>query len=250
MKHLLFVFLVFSVFSCIPHKKLLYLRPDGSNPVVQKFETDTSFQYRVQPGDLIKIEISSTVASQIEVFNKKYENAKEESNNDELNGYLVGPNGNIEMPLIGPIYVDSLTIPEINKKVKEKLSEYIDFAYVSTRLASTPITVLGEVRNPGRKIFYNEKVSIFEAIGIAGDIIETGNKKSVKIIRKRWDKTEIITLDVSDTKIVSSDYFYLMANDILYIEPLKVKSVRINSPTVTLLLSGLTLIFLVIRYTR
>lgn len=239
------------VFSCIPHRKLLYLKLEqGNNPIVESFKRDTTFQYRVQPGDVISIEISSTVASQMELFNQKFEDKQAESSNPELNGYLIGKDGNIDLPLAGIIHVDSMTVTQINEAVKSRLKEYIDYAYVKTRLASFSITILGEVKSPGVKVISNENINILQALGIAGDLIETGNRKKVRIIRKEWNKNKVITLDISDKKLISSEYYYLMPNDIVYVEPLKVKALRINIPTISLVTSTLALLLLIYRTTR
>lgn len=247
MDKILLVILVFLAFSCISHNKLLYLKKENTAALlVEKYEKAKIPEYRVQPGDRIGIEISSTVATDIEVFKQKFDEDKEKAV-DPMSGYVVDNNGNINMPLIGEIQVDSLTIAEINEVVKKRLSEYVDFVHVKVRLVNYPITILGDVAAPGTRVINAENINIFEALGYAGDINETGDRRSVKIIRKSKAGTEVIKVDVSNSGIVSSDYYYLHPNDIVYVEPLKAKAFQANTRSITLVISAVTLILLFFR---
>ena len=248
MKYLLLIGSLFLIsVSCIQHKKLLYLKPgEKTEPIIETFKNDFP-QYRVQPGDILAVEISSTTATSIEVFSKQFEGKSDESG---TSGYKINSDGNIDLPLVGSIYVDNLTIEEINDTLKTKLSEYIDFAYVRTRITNFNITILGEVHTPGTKMIATENINILQAIGLAGDITETGNKKNVKIIRKNKGGTKIITLNIAQKDVVSSPYYYLMSNDIIYVEPLKIKVLRLNSATISLILSSATLFIIILRYSK
>ncbi|MBX9853776.1 MAG: polysaccharide export protein [Cytophagaceae bacterium] len=247
MKYILIGSLFFISISCIPHKKLLYLKPgENTEAGVETFKNNFP-QYRVQPGDILDVEISSTTATPIEVFNKKFEGKSEETG---ISGYKINSDGNIDLPLVGTIHVDDLTIEQINDTLKTKLAEYIDFAYVKTRLTNFNITILGEVRNPGTKLITNDNINILQALGLAGDALETANKKKIKIVRKNKGETKIITLNVSQKEIVSSPYYYLMPNDIVYVEPLKVKMIKMNAATVSLIISAASLFFLILRYSK
>lgn len=250
MKHLLFVFLVFSVFSCIPHKKLIYLKPGQSDAVkIENFQTDSAFQYRVQPGDILGIEISSTVATQVEIFNKKFEGDRQSSSAEE-NGYIVDSKGNIELPLIGNIQVNKLTVYEITNALKLKLNEYIDYAFVKVSILNSKVSILGEVKAPGQYKITGSGITIFQALSMAGDLTDYANRRKVKLIRKVGTVTKLVNLDISNKDIINSDYYYLSPNDVIYVEPLKLKSLRANSASVSLILSSLTIILLIIRLAR
>jgi polysaccharide export outer membrane protein len=241
MKYLLIALLSFLAFSCIPHKKLLYLKPDSPKQV-ESFTIDTIYQYKIQPGDMLGIDITSTVASQIEIFNKKFENQEQ--------GYIVNREGNIELPLVGVIKVNNLTTEEINAEIKKSLNTYIDYVTVTTKLISFRITVLGEVKVPGTFPVIKERINIYEALGMAGDLTDYGNRKKVKIIRKTLMGSDLIVINIQEKNILSSEYYYLRPDDIIYVEPLKPKALRVNSPTIQIAITGITLLFVILNFTR
>lgn len=211
------------------------------------------FDYKVQPGDILNIVISSIGSSEFEIFNKEYEslgNIQMGESSIFLNGYLVNSDGEIYLPITGTIKVSDLTIEEINSKVEEILSDYIKHFTVNIKLSIFKVTIIGEVRNPGTFNVYNTQINIIQALGMAGDITDLGNRKAIKIIRKTPTGSLTFLIDSSTDQIIGSKEFYLHPNDIIYVEPLKAKVLRVNSPAIQITLSVLTLGLIILNLTR
>ena len=144
-----------------------------------------------------------------------------------LQTYLVDNDGKIDFPVLGQLTVGGKTKSECEDMIREKLKDYIkdEVPVVSVRMSNYKISVLGEVASPGVFIISNEKVNIFEALALAKDLTIYGKRDAVKLIREN-DKgeKEIVRLDLNDARIISSPYYYLQQNDIIYVEPNKAKA--------------------------
>jgi len=121
-------------------------------------------------------------------------------------------------------------------------------ATVVTKLISYKITVLGEVNNPGYHYVYNNQATLLEALGLAGDLTIFASRKNVKLIRTVPQGTEVVLLDLKDPNLLKSKYFYLMPNDVVYVEPLRARSKRSNLENLTLLFSAITTAILILNY--
>jgi polysaccharide biosynthesis/export protein len=138
--------------------------------------------------------------------------------------YLVDKNGNIDMPIVGRVQVAGHTTAQVKDIVYEKAKKYYVEPIVNVRFAYFNITVLGDVLRPGTLIAQHEKVSILDAIGLAGDISVTGRRDNILLIRETGDKKEFVRLDANSSTLVQSPYFYLQPGDIIVVEPVKSKS--------------------------
>ena len=143
-----------------------------------------------------------------------------------LQQYLVNNDGTIDFPVLGTLHVGGLTKGEAENLIREKLGDYLkETPIVTVRMSNYKISVLGEVTRPGMFTINNEKVNIFEALALAGDLTIWGERDSVKLIREDAEGNRtIITLNLNKSDIISSPYYYLQQNDILYITPNKTKA--------------------------
>ena len=139
--------------------------------------------------------------------------------NLELVTYIVDEEGNITYPRFGKIHVAGNTVDDIRGFLQEKVDQYVEGASVFVKLVNRTITVLGEVRAPGQHEMNKNQLSIFEAIGTAGDITDFGDRKDVKIIRESFTGKEVISVDLTDPNLVSSPYYYILPHDVVYVEP-------------------------------
>ena len=137
--------------------------------------------------------------------------------------YLVAPDGNINFPVLGTVHVAGLTRQEIAAKLEDMISKYVDNPLVNVQLLNFKITMMGDVSKPGAYTIKNDRVSIIEAIGLAGDLQLTANRKNILVIRDNNGTKETCRLDITDPAIFASPYFYLKQNDIVYVEPIKIK---------------------------
>jgi polysaccharide biosynthesis/export protein len=163
-----------------------------------------------------------------------------------LSGYTVDNAGYIKLPTVGKIMVRNLTLAAAQELIQSKVSEYLNDATVSVKLVSFKVTVLGSVAKPGYYYFYNGQVTVLEGLGEAGDLTVLANRKNVKLIRQTAEGSEVVLLNLTDPNLLKSKYFYLLPNDVLYVEPLKAGTNRGNLSTVALffgVVSTLLLIF-------
>jgi polysaccharide export outer membrane protein len=142
----------------------------------------------------------------------------------QISGLLVDNKGYIEYPVIGKIHVAGLTTEEARELIRTNALDYYKKPSVNVRFANFKITILGEVAKPGTYVLANEKVNILDALGQAGDLTIYGKRTNVVLIR-RYDtgKRELVHLDLTDSKVLNSPYYYLRQNDYIYIESSKSK---------------------------
>ena len=145
-----------------------------------------------------------------------------------LQTYLVDNNGSIEFPVLGTLKVGGLTKSQCEKMIHDKIMPYLNASenpVVTVRMSNYKISVLGEVNRPGMFVVSNEKINILEALAQAGDLTIYGIRDKVKLIREdAAGMKEIHVLNLNDADIISSPYYYLQQNDIVYVEPNKVKA--------------------------
>jgi polysaccharide export outer membrane protein len=168
-------------------------------------------------------------------------------------GYLVDKNGNVILPLIGKITVSGKTTDQVRDIIQGKAAEYYKDPVVNVRLANFKVTTLGEVAKPSTYVMPNEKVTLLDAIGVAGDLTIYGKRGNVMLIRDNNGKKEFIRFNLNDTKIFSSPYFYLQQGDVVYVEPnkYKVQSTDVTSVRgIAILTSVLSLLIIIVSRTN
>ena len=150
--------------------------------------------------------------------------------------------GNIEMPLIGEVEVAGKPTQVAKAEIKERLQQYLNNPTVNLRIRNFKVTVLGEVQNPGVYTIPNEKITLVEALGLAGDMTIFARRINVLVIREESDKRQFVKLDLTSKEFFESDYYYLYSNDILYVEPGKGKFASADAwyKILPIVFSGLT----------
>jgi polysaccharide export outer membrane protein len=154
-----------------------------------------------------------------------------------LNGYQVDLNGNISLPIIGNIGVAGLTQLEAQEKVQEHADEYLKDASVKVKLLNFRVTVMGEVTTPGVYYNYNSSLSVLEAISMANGITNHAKINRVLVIRTNDNESKTYRIDLSNKNFLKSEAFFLQPNDVVYIEPHKIKNTDMNSNVYSILLS-------------
>lgn len=238
--------------SCIPNKDLVLIQNKATkiHPDSLFFKSKKGIYY-LQPGDLLSIKVLGPDPIAIAPFNLEAGAASSvQVNNTQLyiSGYSINEDGNINFPYVGLIKVAGKTVPQIEELITKELEKYINNPSVKVKLVSFKVTILGEVRNPGLHFIYNDRATIFEALGFSGDITDLGDRHHVRIIRNTNEGTKVIQLDLTDNTLINSNFYFLMPNDVVYVQPLKAKNFRLNIPAVSLALSGLTAILVLMNF--
>lgn len=244
-----FFVIIISLFSCTSQKKMIYLQGIKQSDSLFK-NTYINESYRVQPGDVIFIRISSLNKEINDLFNTTDVISNANINEAALyyRGYLINNDGTIDMPVLGKIEVVNKTLDEIQQLVQQRTLEYFKEVYVTVKYGGFKVTILGEVKRPGVYYFYNNKISILEALGESGDLTEYGNRQNVLLLRSSTNGLSTYRINLLDKGIIEKNYFYVQPNDIIYIEPVKTKAWRMNSANVSIILSSITTLILVINF--
>jgi polysaccharide export outer membrane protein len=156
----------------------------------------------------------------------------------------VSADGTIDFPVVGNIKVEGLTRSQAIEVIKNKLSSYVVNPTVSLRILNFRITVLGDVRTPGTFTIPNERISILEALGIAGDLLITGERQNILVIRDEGGKRKEYRVDLTKESLFSSPVYYLQQNDVVYVEPNRAKrsAALINPSNAGLVIASLSLL--------
>lgn len=218
--YILLLFVVLGFTACNSAKQVAYFQDVADSIDVEKRVRNTPYTDPViNKGDVLNIEVTTIDAKLGGVVNE--EQAENKSSNPILPGYMVDKNGYVEVPIIGKLLVEGKTTIQIKEMVRERALKFYKDPLVNIRLVNFYITVLGEVKNPGRFIVSSEKVNIIDALGLAGDLSLGGKRGNVIIIREENGESVFTRVNLNSTDIFQSKYFYLQSGDKIYVEPLK-----------------------------
>lgn len=218
-----------AITSCQSYKAVPYLQDTEQVNRVQ--QQRTLYDALIAPKDLLTIVVSCTTPELAVPFNltvASSANLTQTSTTSQpvLQQYLVDNQGTIHFPILGQLHIGGLTKGQAERMIIEKLKEYLtEEPIVTIRMANYKISVIGEVARPGTFTISNEKVNLFEALAMAGDMTVYGMRNNVKLLREdSLGRQQIITLSLHEADVVLSDHYYLQQNDILYITPNKTKA--------------------------
>lgn len=226
--HLLFLPLLFA--SCISTEDTIYFQNGKFSTEEATLVNNFNTPYRIQPNDVLSIRVKSQDPKYSNYLNLEPEGGFTQLTPESLyvNGYKVSEEGYIHFPTIGELKVEALTVNEVRAMVQKAVDEEIQNSTVFVTLVSFKVAVLGEVRNPGYYFVYNEKANLLEVMALAGDIGQLANRKEIHLIRQTDKGSNVILLDLTDPAVLSSPYFYLLPNDVVYVPELKEKSHFLN----------------------
>ena len=212
--------------SCVPQKKMLYLKEAQLLSETQSinYVNERSIDYKLQPGDNLYIRFVNIVdQGGTSSLNGEFSRTTSSDASIYLQSYTIDEEGFIELPLIGKMEVRNLTVDEAKVLLQTELDKYINQTTIIVKLSNFNLTVLGEVNHPGMFKVYQSQINLFEAVALAGNMTNFAKNDKVKIIRQTDNGSEIVTVDMGSADILSSPYYYLKPNDIVYVEPLKIK---------------------------
>ncbi|HTJ53450.1 MAG TPA: polysaccharide biosynthesis/export family protein [Cyclobacteriaceae bacterium] len=240
--------------SCYYNSRLIYLQDKHFSEFTPTLIQNKKSIYRLQPSDIISVQVKSsneTDASNT-IFNvTSHQNGLYTTPGSLfLEGYTIDASGKIMLPIIGEVTVKDLTIEDAQRVIQSNANKYLKNSTVIVKLTSFKVTVLGEVKNPGYLYVYNNQATILEVLGLAGDLTPFANRKNIKLIRQVPTGSQVILLNLTDPKLISSEYFFLMPNDVLYIEPLKARANKTNLEILGVVFAGLTTLVLILSYTK
>lgn len=242
MKHIFLIFsIIFLLGSCATKRQIHYFQ-DAEN--LNQSDINIQFEPIIEANDILHISISSIDSEVVKPFQRmtSIEN-NVNSSNPGLQGYLVNSSGVIRFPVLGDIKVIGKTRAQIENELKTRLSEYVTDVVVDVRIMNFKVTVLGQVNNPGVFSVKDERVTLPEAIGLAGDFTLDGNRNEIVVIREEDGKRKVGKIDFTQTDFFKSPFYFLKQNDVVYIEP-SLKGVKKSGflPDIPALLSLVTVV--------
>ena len=204
--------------SCASRKDLVYFQPD-STQLTNSYELNSP---KLQPGDILAISVTADDVRATEPFNQvsPYNNSGTLQNtNPFIPTYSIDVNGNIDFPKIGQIKLAGKTRTEAMAVLKREVSRFIVNPGISMEVRNFRITVLGEVKNPGTFPVNNDRITILEALGLAGDLTINGVRNNVLVIREQNGQKTEYRVDLTKQDALNSPVYYLAQNDVIYVEP-------------------------------
>ena len=262
-KYILFLALVgFVLASCVTARKVNYMQePDKQIP---SYADTLSFEeYELRIGDRLYVYVYSTNEEVMKMYNAGGSSSSQMRQQMSQGGggygsydlytYLIDEEGNIDFPSIGKVHVKGNTLREVKHKLEDELSTLIkempgySTVSVEVNIVNRSFSIIGA--QSGRYMINKEKMTIFEALAMAGDLKEFNSRKEVKLVREKNGVTTIKTFDVRSKDIVNSEYYYIEPNDIIYIRQIPGYSFGINHVTTVIGVTAATISFGVFIYT-
>ncbi len=242
---LLILLSVLSFASCIPQKKLRYIQEQeqSQEDTTVTQEDNLKNAYKIQTKDELYIQINSLNPKTYVFFNGGDANSRMYNNNDislYLTSYTVNDSGYVELPVIGKVKIVGLSVKEASAAIEKALKKYLTEVSVTVKLSGFKVTLLGEVKRPGRYTAYVSHMNLLEALALAGDMTAYGNREKIFLIREENGKEKVYFLNLLDRNILYDKNFNLLPNDIIYVEPLGAKTWGFETFPYALILSTLT----------
>ena len=238
------IFLIFCFVSCITTNDLEYIKSNNKS-----LERKSSIQnYRLQKGDLLSIQVSTTTEQQHDFFNKENTaNSQLMMRNPYLYGYMIKKDGTLDLPSFGIVEAAGFTLRELEAIIKNIAISYFENPVIKINILNFDVSVLGEVNNPGTFKIVDPEVNVLHALSLAGDITQFGNRKKIKIIRKDDDVNRVFYVDLTKVDILNDADFVLQPHDIIYVAPLRKKFFAFQNITnlVSISISAVTLFLLI-----
>lgn len=231
---LIFLILVITISSCVSKKDIIYFQNDE----IDQSKVSNSYKTIIKPDDVLQITITALDVEAVRPFNLAAVTYSTSSNSAigvaQQQTYLVDTNGEIDFPVLGKLKIGGMTRDQFIAFLKDKLEpDYILDPNINIRIANYKVTVLGDVQRPGSYPIPNERITILEAIGLAGDLNISGQRQNVIVHREEEGKKVQYQVDLLSKKIFTSPVYYLQQNDVVYVEPnyARIQSASANSNT-------------------
>lgn len=252
---LLTVATLFTLFSCKSNEDLIYLQnlPYGDVETADPFSVT---EYRLKKGDNLYVQVKSIDPEVTQLFNPMVGGGYAAGTSQQfgtqssiyINGYQLDSEGNIELPVVGLVYVEGKTLEESKKLLMQRVSEFFKQATVTVKLLSFKYTVMGEVAMPGVFYNYNDDCTILEAISQANGTTDYAKLKGVLVLRRGPNGNKSIPVDLSDKSLIDSEAYFLRPNDVIYVSPDKYKNTRLNSSLYALALSSISTLVVILKF--
>jgi len=250
-----FYIIAVSIFacSCITQRDMEYIKDDDSQIVL--FDEASIDDYLLKPNDDLFIQISSLDDISSNVFlgtnaQQSMQTGAMQAYGASLVAYTIDKDGFLHLPIVGKLYVQGISLTKAGDRIQTSLNNVLSQPKVTVKLVNRYVSVLGEVRSPGHFSYSKEKMTIFDVISLAGDITTYGDRQQVILTRNEEGKNKRICINLTESDILSSQYYYIRPNDIIYVKPLKKRFWGLREFPYAVILSSITTALLIYNVTR
>jgi len=233
---------------------MVYFQPKEKNSDIEDVIIKQSYLSKIQSGDILNIEVFSLSPQANEMFNVFPQTESQQSQNQNSNstelapaiGFLVDKDGTVTLPLAGKVHIANLSTEQASDSITKRLQLYLMQPNVTVRVVNFKISVLGEVSKPSVYTIANGRITLPEALSLAGDLTIYGKRRNVLLIREENNKRAFVRIDLTKRDFFDSVYYYLKPNDIIYVEPSRGKVISSGTAVQVLpiVISSLTLLVL------
>ena len=214
--------------SCVGRKNINYLQDPALSNTAKLFP-NSRFEYRIQVNDVMSIRVLGLDDATSRLFNIESGNGTALSDAAlYVNGFSVDKTGSVQLPTVGKLKLQGLTMSEAQELVQRKINDYFTNATVILKMVSFRVSVLGEVNSPGSYFIYNNQITLLDALARAGGPKEYADKHHVTLMRQSDQGTQALYVDLGMANVASSEYYYLLPNDVVYVPTLKARPGRMN----------------------
>ncbi|MDT3402187.1 polysaccharide biosynthesis/export family protein [Mucilaginibacter terrae] len=230
------------VSSCASYKKVPYFQDLDRSKVITEEITNMS-PLIIQPEDRLSISVTSLNQDAANVFTNNIQNAGTDAENS-VYGYVVNNKGEITLPLLGVVKVSDLSSSQLADKLQQQLTTYLSKPNVSVKIVSFKVAVLGDVLRPNIYRSSSDRLTITEALSLAGDLNITAKRDDITLVREIDGKRTYIPINLNSKDLFTSPYFYMKSNDLLFVQPGKLKLATVDTGyrNASLIISALSLI--------
>ncbi len=239
--------LVLALGACVGRKNINYLNDPSLTPGASKLFENQKFEYRIQVNDVMSIRVLGLDDATYRYFNVQSQNGGATITDAGLfvDGFSVDKNGQIQLPQVGKLKIQGLTVGEAQDLVQRKINEYFTTATVILKMVNWRVSVLGNVSRPGAFMVYNNQITILDALAMAGGPNEFADKSHITLMRQSDRGVQALYVDMSNTEVLRSEYYYLLPNDVVYVPAMRARSGRLNLDVLVVLLTAISTIAVV-----
>lgn len=212
--------------ACGTRERMVYFQNEAQNKAEDSLGINASYTPVFKPDDFISVVVTAEDPETAVPFNFPIEFSNQgvagggyQSGRPAQIGYLVDEEGYVELPVLGKIMVGGKSRRDVKEELKQQYNKFLNGPVVNIQIQNFKVTVLGDVQSPGTFQIPNERITIIEAIGIAGDLKMTGERKNVLVLRDRNGEKSEYRVDITSKEVLNSSVYYLEQNDVVYVEP-------------------------------
>jgi polysaccharide export outer membrane protein len=247
-----------AITACTTNRKYMLLQKNDVNKanqptdsIVRSYEIE-KFDYKVQTNDILNVRFESLTPKEYDFLGGQAPlNGNTVIGGALLMGDIVDEAGEIPFPVVGKVKVSGYTVFQIQENLQELANKYLESPIVKVRLLNYRITFLGEMNREGVVTLNNNRVTLLEALALAGGVSDLADRTSVKLIRQKGQHSEVVYINLLDEDFMLSPYYYVFQNDVVVVPPLKQRPFRKYFATnLALVISTLSLLIIALNYTK